>query len=211
MKTIEVSDEDYKILMELSAELQKQDNHCQAFPYFWEPMSKHREVNIHDEGEEIVIYDYDDSESYTLEEYAERQDDELWKDFLIEEELIGEESSYDNIIAYNSEKHENDWYNFLKYLSLIHDKHNTFEIFTEDWVDKSEHNPSIFLSDVQNFIDCNRHHLGKEPHTYARTIWRMPKMIKLVECIYRLNKNVKEDEINHEAKRFVIKYRKDIK
>lgn len=35
MKTITVSDEDYKVLMELSKELQKQDNHGQAFSYFW--------------------------------------------------------------------------------------------------------------------------------------------------------------------------------
>jgi hypothetical protein len=62
--------------------------------------------------------------------------------------------------------------------------------------------PSLFRSDVQGFVKHNTHHLGRNPHTYARTIWRMPKMESLVEAVMRLNKEHTE-EVNHEAARYM--------
>ena len=57
---------------------------------------------------------------------------------------------------------------------------------------------------IKDFIKYNKHHLGGDPHPYSRSIWRMPKMQSLVECVLRLNQNHGE-EVNHEAKRFLKK------
>ena len=77
-----------------------------------------------------------------------------------------------------------------------------FSIIYEKTERQSEHNPSLFKSDVKEYCKYNSHHLGKDPSTYARTVQRMPRMKKLIEAIYRVNKQPKAF-VNHEALRFV--------
>lgn len=189
MKTIEVSDEDYETLMSLSKELQLQDNHCQAFPYFWEPSSEKLVPNVNDEGEEVLIYDYDIGESFSPSSYAEANET-LWAGFVKEFRDNEEERDYED-------DDETDWVEYIR------DNAESVRIFTQDWERSTEHNPSLFLSDVQSFLTANAHHLGRDPKTYARTIWRMPKMEALVAAIYRLNKQPTE-AVNREAARFVF-------
>jgi len=184
MKTIQVSDEDYKTLMELSKELQTQENDYQAFPYFWEPSSYKREIDPNDEGEYSVLFDYNQCERFTPIEYKENFESS-WIDFCEFEE-----------IEVDSDFSENE----QEYLNYLEDNF-PIRVYTENDVQKQEHNPSLFKSDVKNFIQHNKHHLGRDPHTYSRSIWRMPKMETLVGAILRINKNHNE-EINHEAKRF---------
>lgn len=196
MKTIQISDEDYNLLMEFSKELQTQPNIGQAFPYFWEPASEKLKINVNNEGEVSEIYDYDQSETYTPEDYAD-QNTTLFGEFLVDQELIkfpGEKYiKYEDI-------DEQDWIEYVDtYASTI------TNVFSSDWEQKTEHNPSLFMSDVKTFIESNKHHLGRNPHTYARSVWRMPKMEKLIEIIYRINPQKKED-INEEARRFVVKH-----
>jgi len=192
MKTIQVSDEDYKTLMELSRELQLQDNDCQAFPYFWEPASEKLEISTNDEGEVIKLYDRVWGESFTPEEYASN-----------------EQKTYDSFITeyHGDEEYHNTTYDldleseWLDYLNETHG--DIIEIYSEDWTHQTEHNPSFFKSDVKNFIEGNTKWLGRNTHTYARTVFRMPKMTKLITAIYRLNPQ-SSDEINQEAKRIVF-------
>jgi hypothetical protein len=186
MKTIEVSDEDYKTLMELSRELQLQDNHSQAFPYFWESCSEKLIRDPNDEGEIRQVYDYDAEESYTVEEYAENNH-KVWLSFL----------KYNNIEE--KQYHSKFGRRFGEYLSV----HYSCASYSSNLEQVSEHNPSLFLSDVTKYIFNNQHHLGKCPRTYARTVQRMPKMVKLVEAIYRLNPQL-EEFVNHEAKHVVF-------
>lgn len=190
MKTIEVSDEDYETLMSLSKELQTQDNHCQAFPYFWEPSSEKLVPNVNDEGKEVLIYDYDIGDSFTPSSYAE-VNETLWAAFLKEVRDAEDDTVYED-------DDETDWVEYIRSNST------NARIFTQDWERSTEHNPSLFLSDVKDFIETNRHHLGRDPKTYARSVWRMPRMEALVSAIYRLNKQPKE-QVNHEASRFVFK------
>lgn len=185
MKTIEVSDEDYETLMQLSKELQSQPNHYQAFPYFWEPRSERLQLNFHGEGEVTKLICHGDE--IDLEETFEN-DEQNRIQFL-------EENNYDMDLKFSDLK-ENQKEEFEQYLIDNCD----VEKYTYNWEEATEHNPSLFLSDVQNFVEKNSHHLGRNPSTYGRTIFRMPKMEKLVLAIYRLNKNHNE-EINHEAKR----------
>jgi hypothetical protein len=190
MKTIKVSDEDYETLMELSKELQTQDNHHQAFPYFWEPASERLVVNIHNEGEVTKLVE--DCEASTPEDYAEDRP-ELYEAFLREEGAPMTTSGESQAYAPDLE-----W----EWIEYALDKNSSLEEFSEDWEQKTEHNPSLFLSDVQGYIKSNAHHLGRRPHTYARTVQRMPKMKRLIAAIYRLNKQPRQT-VNHEAERFV--------
>lgn len=191
MKTIQINDEDYETLMELSRELQTQPNHSQAYPYFWEPASEKLETDVNNEGEVKQILA--DSEMYSPEEYADYQSD-IYADFLIE--IDREEQQY-NEDLYDDDL-EQEWLDYLECSTL------DVSIYSSNWEQKTDHNPSLFLSDVQGYIKSNKHHLGRNPHTYARSCFRMPKMEKLVQLICRLNPQLEKD-INHEARRFVLK------
>ena len=187
MKTITISDEDYKTLMDLSKELQTQENDYQAFPYYWEPSSLRTERNFHGEGAIVVAYDCRNCEKTTPKELIEEAPD-LWESFL---ELSDhtEDTPYESI--------ESEWVDHIK-------DDVDYDVWTEDLEDQQERNHSLFKSDVKDFIDTNKHHLGKNPHTYSRTIWRMPKMEALIGAVIRINREHSE-EVNHEAKRFVNK------
>jgi len=187
MKTIQVKDEDYKLLMELSKELQTQANHSQAFPYFWEPASEELVVDVNDEGEVDYVFDHSRNESYTLEEYADCVPGS-WKLFL---------SSIDSDDKTYCQELESDWHDYLEF------QDDDVTTYSSNWEQSSDHNPSLFLSDVKGYIEANKHHLGRNPRTYARTVQCMPKMEKLIAAIYRLNPQPSE-KINDEARRFVI-------
>ena len=192
MKTIEVSDEDYETLMTLSKELQLQPNDGNAFPYFWEPGHELLETNFNDEGEECFIYDCSDAESYSPKEYADHKYG-LWVEYLRD---IGSYEIEDGEVRSYQKDDENKW------IAYIEEYGKGVRVYTQDWVHKTTHNPSLFKDDVKEFIEGNQHHLGRNPHTYARTSFRMYRMGKLIEALYRLNKQPIED-VNHEARRFV--------
>lgn len=191
MKTIKLSDEDYYKLMELSRELQLQTNNGQAFPYFWEPSSEKLEPNINNEGDVIEVYDSEESETFSLQEIADDSEEELWSKFLKENEI--KEQPY-------TEEHEKDFTDYL-----VSQKNGyRFYVHSSDWKRSRDHNPSLFLSDVKQYCKSNTHHLGRKPAAYSDSIFRMPKMQNLVEIIYRINPQP-EEEVNHEARRFVYK------
>ncbi len=97
------------------------------------------------------------------------------------------------------EANDHEWVEYVKDQGI-----DDIFVITSDWKQSTDHNPSMFLSDVKNHIEGNSHNLGRNPRTYARTVHRMPKMQDLIEIIYRINPQ-KEDEVNHEARRFVFK------
>jgi len=175
MKPIFLSNEDYELLMALSKELQTQPYHVQAAPRYWEPSSEKLEPNFNDEGEIIQIFDHGRCENYTPEEYAEAAQAEYDKFMKEQTECLGiKDQSYLG-------EYEEEW------IEYIRDNIDNARVYSSDWTRKTEHNPSLFLSDVQGYIEANKHHLGRNPQTYANTIWRMPKMEALVDLICRIN------------------------
>ena len=184
MKIIELSDEDYAEIMELSKELQEQENDSQAFPYFWSPRSTRKTIGTEDD--EAMIYS--DGEVSTPAEYAE-ENHEVWLAFL--ESIDKGECQFDESLAETF-----DWQDFITSNDcdcyIVYQKEENI----------SENNFSLFKSDVKGHIECNRHHLGKDPHTYANTVFRMPKMRALIEMIYKLN-NDKNIKLNREAAVYV--------
>ncbi len=194
MKTIEVSDEDYEVLMELSKELQTQETDCQAFPYYWNPSSYVERPNINNEGEYIYVLD-DSCELQDLKSFAD-DNPKLYLDFLDNEHIEATVYKYDESLEY-------EWKEFLDGTVFdVEKEFYNYSIVSNDLVHESEHNFSLFKSDVQNFIDNNKHHLGERPHTYARTIWRMGKMSKLMSCLLRLNNEIDIELLPSEVRRF---------
>ena len=187
MKTIELSDEDYNTLMELSKEYQTQSNDGNAFPYLWEPSGSKLVPNVNGEGEVTKIYK--DCEEYTPQQFAELNENDF--DAFIEENFsLNDEYPDIKCDDKDFDKVERDW---IEYIEI----HDLGQILTLDWQDESEHNPSLFKSDVENFIKFNYYHLGKDPHTYARTSWRMDKMEQLISILCRINK---QENANSEIK-----------
>lgn len=191
MKTITISDKDYNDLMEFSKELQTQANHSQAFPYYWEPASEKLVNDPNNEGEVTEIFIEDDNETISPKGFAENSPD-TYRAFL--EEI---EDEFNPDFKYQEDL-ERDW---VEYIENYVDNARTY---SSNWEQSSDHNPSLFLSDVKNYIKSNKHHLGRNPRTYANTVHRMYKMEKLIEIIYRINPQPKED-VNDEAIRFVFK------
>jgi len=184
MKKLNLTDNEYDLLMSLSKELQEQDNDWQAFPYFWEPRSTKTVLGTEDDNP--IIYSSNAGETLSLKDYAEYNEEEFRR-FLRNDEL-NEPTDYKDIL-------EEDWMFWLisydSDISIVYEK--------EEKV--SEHNFSFFKSDVQHFIKFNAHHLGLNPHTYARTFFRMDKMEKLMKLIYKLNKT--NPKTNAEAKIYI--------
>ena len=143
-KTITLSEEDYNSLMDLCKEMQIQENDGQAHPYFWEPMSSRYVTSPDDEGE--VMFHYD-CENYTPEEMWNGGFEEMKKSFL---ELECDDKEEKDVIYSEIEDEwvsfieETGGYDFTKWYSVLEQK--------------SEHNPSLFKSDVKDFIQYNKHH-----------------------------------------------------
>ena len=191
MKTIHISDEDYETLMELSKELQTQENDGQAFPYFWVPTSKKLEQDPNDNGSVTIILDTRNNEEFSPEEWAEYNPGR-YKKFLEETHCDVE---YDNCNLPYDVDFESDWVDYLRLNEADHD----IVVYSSNWEWKEEVNPSLFKSDVKNFIASNAHHLGESPKTYAHSVWRMPKMEKLIKILYRLNHQPNETMNNETA------------
>lgn len=191
MKTINVSDKDYEILMELSKELQLQENDRQAFPYYWEARSDKFAQSPNGEGEFFEIYL--DGETYDVSYFSE--DEEIWANYLKEQHEEYEYREYDEKIDET----------LLKDYVLDNIKGTEIVWFVTE--QECKPNPSLFKDDVKDFIKYNSHHLGENPHTYANSVWRMPKMEALIKAIYRLNPQPKE-LINKECERFVYEKEK---
>jgi hypothetical protein len=61
-----------------------------------------------------------------------------------------------------------------------------YEIVYERLQKFCEQNHSFFKSDVEGFIKFNSHHLGEDPHTYGNSVWRMPRMERLMNLIMEI-------------------------
>ena len=172
MKTIELEDKDYDTLIELCNEMRTQENDSQAKPIFWSPSSYKPVLNYHDDGSIVQVYH--DGDTYSLEEFAEQDEFYTYTAFL----ESGCFHDYELDVYYKGL--EESWWTYIE--TSIDEAY----IITFDLEQQQEHNHSLFKSDVKNFINSNQHHLGERPHTYAKSIWRMNKMEKLVSILEKI-------------------------
>lgn len=55
--------------------------------------------------------------------------------------------------------------------------------------EKKELNATFFKSDAKKHIEINGHNLNKNPHTYAFSVYRMPKMERLFDILNSIGEN----------------------
>ncbi len=200
-KTITLSDDDYEVLMSLSKELQLQPNHSQAFPYFWSASSIKYVESTEEEYDRVLVFDCDTCDQYTLSEYFDHVQEVHPKKCQL---FLSNLDQYKNSTKDELQNvqydplYEDDWFDFIRASLYMYGT-----LLYESKVDTLDNNPSIFLSDVQEYIRRNPHHLGTKPHTFANTICRMDKMEQLMTILYQLNP---QKDINVEAASFCSRH-----
>lgn len=187
---LNISAQDLQVLLDFSKELQEQPNHG-AFPYYWCPASEKLETNIHGEGE-VKGVSVEGQKIITLQEYAEQGFDDHSEDDPCEYAKFLNRTTVLFFVGKYLKEKEDAWRDYIDF-SI-----DNAEIWTEDWKHSQDNNPSFFFSDVKDYINYNKHHLGRNPHTFGNPVWRMPKMARLMEIIYRLNPQP-EESCNPEA------------
>jgi len=195
MKTINVSDEDYKDLMDLIKELKTQEHDSQAYPRMWTIDTTHERVTKEGYGDNFsAVLGHESYSTMRIEEL----NDKLLKAYKENSSLETFKEEYEEFIV--SVENFKDWCKEknLKILDVL-DGDGSYTFLTDyledagadivpiEEYDKHELNATLFKSDAKNYIKFNGHNLYKNPHTYAFTPFRMPKMNQLVDILMRLN------------------------
>lgn len=160
MKTIEVTDEMYKFLEELSTELNTQNHRCTAMPYFYQVQTKKEVLAADNSGDIIWIKD----------EHRIETDDEI-------KEQIFAIRNWDFNDDSNNEEYEelDDW-----------DKEDILEEngFTKYYITFENEYKNAFLTEkaCKEHIKLNEHHYN-EPADYLMHAFRNPELEKLMEFI----------------------------
>lgn len=180
-KYIEVSDDDYNILMELSKELQIQDNDGQAFPYYWSPSSLEYITDYYNGDITMILID---DEPCPITEFKEQYPEEY--DIFLKEFIDDYNRAFDIDI------------DIVDLIEFIEKTFSGVHIYYQKEERIINNNISIFKSDVINFCKNNHYRLGTDPKPYANSIFRMNKMKLLIECLCRLNNSIPSTDINNE-------------
>lgn len=158
--------EEIQFLKDLQAELNSQENDCQAAPRFW-AVGDYKWVGCSDENaERHSIYLPSISESYEINSYLKgiAEDEELTDEELEEFEEIGcETSAIDWIHKYRDED------------ASIHPERKEHCI--------KENTMFLTKAEAKRHIELNHYHYTEEAHTYAMTAWRAPKVEQLLKIL----------------------------
>lgn len=174
MKTIELTDEDYKELMDLIKEYKTQEHDLQAYPRMWTVECTHRDTTCMEyEAEDYVICNGD----YTyLSSIIDDLKNDKYTDWIEDEEALEQ---------FIKNPDEDDLIEYFK--------DNDYTVVPVKDEERKELNATLFKSDAKTHIKINGHKLKKNPHTYAFTPYRMPKMHRLVDILMKLDGD-KSDE-----------------
>jgi hypothetical protein len=198
MKTITVSDEQYSFLRECVSLLKTQDNRCTRNPIYTIYSTKTiYGIDSQYSSEEVFIWE---DTSYTKEELLEFFIDNGYRDDLLKwyAEFIGKndislifEDSISEIRKAFIETESYELEEFLNKYDIIIT--NTFE---EDQQVVGGTCYSFFEQDAFDHIKMNKHNIaGKNVHTYADSLYRTPRMEKLLELL----KNLSFENCNDDA------------
>lgn len=156
MKTIQLSDESYNFLMNLSKELNTQDNRGTAMPYFFQVKTKHRVLAPQNSGIEAWYCDGDIIETEEeIREAIEAYKD--WDDITSEYEKLNEDDK-------------------IKTLKLI-----GYNKIYYDYDDRYE-NAFLTSKACDEHIKLNKHNLS-QPVNYLSYANRNPELEKLMGII----------------------------
>jgi len=179
MKTIEISDEMYDSLVEISTLIKTQDNRCTASPYFFQVQTSKEVPTCEGCGEEIWV-DNDGCELRNEKEIREYisekifENDESMLELTDEEALIKTEEIVDKMDSY-------DLYEYLENRKYDNwRKVNVTEIYQYE---------NVFFTEkaCREHIRINGHNLNK-PRTYINYAFRNPEMELIINFLHGLTK-----------------------
>lgn len=162
MKTIEVEDSLYEALLEISKEMQTQDNRCTASPYYACIQTKEKNYRQDCDGEVIVYHtdDYDSEFDFDeLKQYCEDRDIE-----------IPEDLDWD------------DHYDVNDFIS----ENTTLIQGSYDWKYKTQ-NVFFTTKACENHIKQNHYHYN-DPRSYIEYAFRNPEMELIQKFLLSLYK-----------------------
>lgn len=206
MKTIKMSDEDYKDLMDLAKELRTQDHDSQANPRMWTVATTHERACKEGYGYtyEVVL-----SSDYTESIKVEELNKELLSYYNEHGSLDALGCEYTTFLNDETEDNVEEFEKWCK--KIFHDNENGvrwvlegkrgwklsdyleevgIETVTCEEYEKHELNATFFKSDAKKHIEINGHNLNRNPHTYAFSAYRMPKMERLFGILEGLGKDI---------------------
>lgn len=167
MKTIEITDEMYDFLMELSKEINTQDNRATAKPYFFQIQTK-EEISV-PEGNGTKAWWFDGSKLVTQDEI-----DQAIFDYYDTEHTIDQIKQMD----------EWDKFDLLKRMG-----------YREVWFDYEHKYQNAFLTAkaCKEHIRSNHYHY-KEPIDYLSYAFRNPELEMVLKFISDLWGNIKSTD-----------------
>lgn len=166
MKTIEVEDNVYNFLIELSKEMNTQDNRATADPFYY---------TIQVDEEVVVAEGYGDDIVYYKEEFKIRTEEEAigyLANYIYDCELFQVEDRLRDESNYS-------WYDVWDKLEELN--------FTKFDVRTEHRHKGFFLteSECNNHIKANAHHYDN-PVSYVEHAWRAPKVEQLFKFLKEL-------------------------
>jgi hypothetical protein len=179
MKTLELTNEQYDLLMELQKELKTQDHRSTANPiYFIQRRIKEYGIDAdYAEGTDYMIggkiYTEDELKEYIVQCYSE----EL-------ESFINETDDINNIDDIDSDIYMLDdlidFVNETEIDEIICKIHYRYQEVVH------EYSFSLFEKDSLDHIDLNGHNIGGQYYTYVGSNQKTPRMNKLRELLLEL-------------------------
>lgn len=167
--------EDKKFLEELAHELNTQDN-CATRNPVWCIMDKHYVNTPEGAGEEYRVFDSDECEAYTLEDFADYaldtfyREEETYMDSHIKEEIVKCTSTF-------------DLQNVLEKFFLINTEfYSIYEVSLECYI---PNDATSFLTkkSAEEHLKANAHHYSPYARAYALSAWRNPVYERLINII----------------------------
>ena len=171
MKTIKIPRETYRFLLELTQEIENQDNRATAAPYAY---MIREEVDYEDEEGETTFFNQE-GESYNYEELEEAFRDDLADD----EESVLKKLRYDSIDDFDPSD--------TCVLKEYADSQDYRELGISKEMRYSSYNPNCFLTEkaAKQHIKSNHYHFNK-PQDYVIHLWRNPEMKNLLKAVFEI-------------------------
>lgn len=168
-------------LIEMAEQVITQDNRITARPYYYvvrRPVEKFS-ADVSRTGWEAKLVIYFDTETYTPQAWVEDMSDN-GKDFWV---------NSDGEYLLDDEGKPIDDMDFMEKVEEEEDDTGSREFLWVWFADEDYKDCGTFLTETaaQQFIDCNRHHVGPKAFTYVRHSWRNSdaKLLQeFLECLY---------------------------
>lgn len=176
MKTINVTDEMYNFLMDLSKELNTQDHRCTAMPYFFQIQTK-KQVAAYDGCGTDIWVDEDGNELETEDEIREFIAKDIYEN---DESIIYLDDDKAKDLAKKKVNEMDDW-DLGEYLESHRNNWRKVAVTTENEY------KNAFLTEkaCKAHIKANNYHYS-EPRDYLTHAFRNPELEKVLQFLCEL-------------------------